>query len=296
LDLVEPGRVAELWPMLRTEGVLGAVHLPTDGHVDPASVTSALAAGAREKGARIRQGCRVLAMAHEGGVWRLETTAGEITADIVVNAAGMWAPWVAALAGVRLPITPMEHQYLVTGSMSLDRGSAAELPVLRDPEASYYIREEGEGLLVGPFEPEPVHWATDGVPADFAGQLLRPDLDRIAAVYELATQRVPALADAEIRRVINGPDGYTPDGRCLMGPVPGLEGYYVLAGFSIFGIVFSGGAGRCLAEWIVHGRSSIDVTELDVARFGPADFEPVALLAATSRVYADEYAVHPVTS
>ncbi len=164
--------------------------------------------------------------------------------------------------------------------------------MLRDPEASFYVRQEGAGLVVGPFEPAPLTWALDGIPDGFHGRLLPPDLDQIESVLVQAASRVPPFAEAGLKTVLNGPDGYTPDGRCLMGPIPGTRGLHVLAGFSIFGIVYSGGAGRLAAEWLVEGQPAWDVWELDVRRFGGYASSPRYVAARACQVYEREYAIH----
>jgi glycine cleavage system aminomethyltransferase T/glycine/D-amino acid oxidase-like deaminating enzyme len=285
--------IKELFPLLRSEGIIAAAYLPTDGHVDPSSVTFALAAGARQGGATILRHTRVTGIDRAPGAdWLIRTTEGDIEAEIVVNAAGQWARQIGELAGVRLPIVSLQHQYVVTDRLAGLTGAGTELPVLRDPEHSYYVRQEGEGLIVGPFERRPLTWALDGVPADFSRRLLPPDMDQIEDVLERATTRIPVLRDIGIRSIINGPDGYTPDGRCLMGEVPGLRNFHVLAGFSIFGIVFAGGAGRYAAEWIADGQPSDDMWELDVRRFGPYAEPKPYVAARASEVYEREYAVH----
>ena len=285
--------IKELFPLLRPEGIIAAAYLPTDGHVDPSSVTFALAAGARQGGATILRHTRVTGIDRAPGAdWLIRTTEGDIEAEIVVNAAGQWARQIGELAGVRLPIVSLQHQYVVTDRLAGLTGAGTELPVLRDPEHSYYVRQEGEGLIVGPFERRPLTWALDGVPADFSRRLLPPDMDQIEDVLERATTRIPVLRDIGIRSIINGPDGYTPDGRCLMGEVPGLRNFHVLAGFSIFGIVFAGGAGRYAAEWIADGQPSDDMWELDVRRFGPYAEPKPYVAARASEVYEREYAVH----
>jgi dimethylglycine dehydrogenase len=292
VEIVAPDRVAELFPLLDPTGVLAAAYLPTDGHVDPSSVTHAFAVGASARGTRIVRHTPVTGIERGRGCWALTTPKGSIRAEIVVNAAGQWARQVGRLAGAELPIVPLQHHYVVTEPLpavaSLDR----ELPVLRDTDASFYVRQEGAGLLVGPFERRPKTWALDGVPRDFHGRLLPGDLDQIAGVLAVAGKRVPLFADAGIKTVLNGPDGYTPDGRCLMGPVPGLPGFHVLAGFSIFGIVYGGGAGRYAAEWIVEGQPSDTMWELDVRRFGEYA-RPTAYVAARAcEAYEREYAIH----
>ena len=292
LELIGPDDVARLFPLARTGDVLGAAYLPTDGHVDPTSLTTALAQRARDAGAAIHTRTAVRGLSPASGGWRVETDRGTIACEVVVNAAGMWAPQVAALASVRLPIVPLQHHYVVTDTVAELAGPARELPVLRDPDASYYVRQEGQALLVGPFEPNARTWALDGVPMDFEGRLLPGDLDQIEGVLRLAAERVPLLADAGLKTILNGPDGYTPDGRCLMGEVPGRRNLFVLAGFSIFGIVFGGGAGAYLAEWIADGQPSDSMWELDVRRFG-RHAEPTAYVAARAcEVYEREYAIH----
>jgi dimethylglycine dehydrogenase len=289
IEIVGVDRLVELHPLVEAGGILAAAYLPTDGHVDPASLTRAFAAGTE---AEIVRHAPVTAVERVRTGWRLSTPAGEVHAEIVVNAAGQWAPQVGRLAGVELPIAPFEHHYVVTDAIAELSERAPELPVLRDPDESYYVRQEGAGLLVGPFEQGPRPWALDGIPPGFHARLLPPDLDRIAGVLDAAGTRIPAVASAGIKQVVNGPDGYTPDGRCLMGPVPGLRDFHVLAGFSIFGIVFAGGAGRYAAEWIVEGQPSDNMWELDVRRFGGYANAMPYLVARASEVYEREYAIH----
>src|SRR5256885_1896700 len=171
-------------------------------------------------------------------------------------------------------------------------GLERELPVLRDADASYYVRQEGDALLIGPFERNPKPWAVDGIPDGFHGKLLPPDLDQIEEPLAAAAERLPVFADAGIRSVVNGPDAYTPDGRCLMGPVPGLRDFHVLAGFSIFGIVFAGGAGRFAAEWIVDGQPSVNMWDLDVRRFGGYATSAPYLVPPACPTYERENAIH----
>ena len=288
-EIVGPKEIAELHPLVHTEGLLAAAYLPTDGHIDPTSLTNAFVAGSR---AEILRRTPVQGATRERAGWRLDTPRGPVRAEIVVNAAGQWARKVAQLAGTDLPIISMQHHYLVTDALAEVDGRPAELPVLRDPDASYYVRQEGAGLLVGPFEPDPKPWALDGVPDDFHGRLLPPELERLEPVLVSAARRIPAFEGAGIKSVVNGPDGYTPDGRCLMGPVPGLRDFHVLAGFSIFGVVFAGGAGRYAAEWIVDGQPSDNMWELDVRRFGEWANSTSFLVAKASEVYEREYAIH----
>jgi dimethylglycine dehydrogenase len=291
-EIVGPDRIAELWPLARFDDVLAAAWLPTDGWVDPARLTQAYAAGARQRGAEVLRRARVRSLQRVGAMWTVETTAGAVVADVVVNAAGMWARQVGRLAGVDHPISPLLHQYLTTVPLPEVEALEREMPVLRDPVASYYVRQDQGSLLVGPFERRPRSWALDGVPDDFHARLLDPDLEQIQDVLATVAERVPAFDGAGIRTVVHGPDGYTPDGRCLMGPVPGVPGYHVLAGFSIFGIVFSGGAGQYAAEWILSGQPSDSMWDVDVRRFGDYASGISYTEARAKESYEREYAVH----
>ncbi|MGE5225950.1 MAG: GcvT family protein [Planctomycetaceae bacterium] len=293
LELIDVERIRALHPLLQLDDVLGAAWIPTDGYIDPSSVANALAQGARAAGVRIERRTLVTGLrARQGGGWDVQTDRGTIEAGIVVNAAGMWAPAVGRMAGVELPIVPLAHQFLVTDAVPALRELDHEIPVMRDPDRSFYVRAEGEGLLVGPFEPNPTTWSELGPPNDFESRLLPRDLPRIEDVLALAADRVPAFGEAGIKDVINGPDGYTPDGKCLMGWVPQTRDLFVLAGFSIFGIVFGGGAGRFAAEWIVEGQPSEDMWEVDVRRFGPWAAARPYLSSKALDVYGHEYAIH----
>src|SRR5262249_48399913 len=195
-------------------------------------------------------------------------------AGIVVNAAGQWGREVARLAGPDLPLVPMQHHYLVTEPIEEIAARDAELPVFRDPDRSFYCRQEHGGLLVGPFEGNPVPWSVDGIPNGFHSRLLPPDLDRIEPYLVSAGERIPAFAEAGIRTVVNGPDAYTPDGRCLMGWAPGARDMFVLAGFSIFGIVFAGGGRGHAAQGGLRGRPFAGLWEGSLARLCPRSNPP----------------------
>ena len=195
------------------------------------------------------------------------------------------------LAGVELPIVSLEHHYVVTEPVEVVAELDRELPVLRDPEGSFYARQEGEALLVGPFEAQATPWALDGVPEGFHGRLLPARLEVIEDVLLAAARRIPAFEIAGLRTLINGPDGYTPDGRALIGPVPGVRDLHVIAGFSIFGIVFGGGAGAAAADWILDGEPSDDMSELDVRRFGDYAAARQFLIPKALEAYQREYAI-----
>ena len=290
-ELVGPEEVGRRAPLVSLDGVLGAAWTPTDGYVDPTRATLAMANAAADLGAEVVRHAPVTALrALPGGEWDVVTPVGTVRTGCVINAAGIWGREVGRLAGVELPIVPMEHQYLVTDDVPALAAAHVEMPVVRDTEASFYVREEAGGLLVGPYESNPKAWAVDGVPAGFGRQLLPPDFDQVATVLELATRRIPALAGVGMRQLLNGPTSYTPDGNALMGWVPGVPNYFVLSGFS-YGIVQSGGAGANAAAWIVDGAPIDNLWELDVRRFGPHAAALDYLVPRARETYEREYAI-----
>ena len=266
--IVLPDEIAKLCPVLNTDGILGALYDPLDGHLDPAGTTHAYARAARMQGAEIYQHNKVeeLNPRPDGG-WDVVTQQGTIRADHVVNAGGLWAREVGEMAGVWLPLQPMEHQYLVSDDIRQVYEREHELPHVMDPGGESYFRQEGRGLVIGIYEQDCDPWKVDGTPWDFGTELLPDNLDRIADSLEMAYHRYPCLENAGIKRVINGPFTFAPDGNPLVGPVPGLRNYWsacaVMAGFSQ-----GGGVGLTLAEWMVEGEPSRDVFAMDVARFG----------------------------
>ncbi|GIK98239.1 MAG: dehydrogenase [Alphaproteobacteria bacterium] len=267
-EFLTMAEVKRLNPLVRTDGLHGAMFDPADSHVDPAGVPHALAKGARAAGAEILRHTPVVELApHEDGDWRVVTPQGTIIAERVVNAAGLWAREVGRLAGACLPLQPMEHQYLVTDRIPELAALGREIPLTRDYDAEYYLRQEGQGLLLGAYERDGKPWAVEGTPADFGQELLAPDIDRIAGNYAAAAAQIPCLAEAGIKRVVNGPMVFSPDGLPLLGPMPGLRNYWVAAGV-MAGFSQGGGIGMALAEWLVEGEPPMDLFALDVARFG----------------------------
>jgi dimethylglycine dehydrogenase len=289
-EVVGPEEIRRLHPLVDTRGLLGAVWNPEDGHVDPTSVTQALVKGARDRGARVRRRTRVTGLARtRSGEWRVVTDQGEIRAEVVVNAAGTWAREVGQLAGLDLPIVPMEHQYLVTEAIPEIAALGRELPLLREVDVSYYLRQEAQGLLLGPYEREAKPFGVGGIPPGFGADLLPPDPERLRRIVESAMARVPVLARAGVARIVNGPITYTPDGNPLVGPAFGLPGFWLACGVS-FGVTQAGGIGQYLAEWIVEGQPSIDLWEVDPRRYGAYATERYAV-ARCIDIYEDEYAV-----
>ncbi len=267
-ELIGPSEIRELSPITNTDGVLGALYDPLDGHLDPSGTTHAYAKGAQMQGAEIVLRNRVLETnPRADGGWDVVTEQGTIVAEQLVNAAGLWAREVGAMAGVYLPLHPMEHQYFATADIPAVDERDSELPHVMDPEGESYLRQEGKGLVIGFYEQNCVPWAVDGTRWDFGHELLEDNLDRIGDSMEFAFKRYPVLGEAGIKTIINGPFTFAPDGNPLVGPVPGLRNYWaacaVMAGFRQ-----GGGVGLTLAEWMVDGEPSRDVFAMDVARFG----------------------------
>jgi dimethylglycine dehydrogenase len=256
-------------PILNINGLSGVVFEPMKGHVDPASATQAYAAAARRLGATIRRHCPVTAMRFTAsGEWELETPTGRIRAEYVVNAAGLWAREVAILAGIELPLLPVEHHYMVTETIPEIATMDHELPTIGDADAAFYSRQEGQGLLLGAYESTCHHWAVDGTPLDFGHELLPNDLARMERNLELAVERLPCLATAGVKRVVNGAMMFSPDLGPLIGPHPALQNYFCAAGV-MTAFNQGGGVGLMVAEWITEGEPSLDMSCWDVARFYP---------------------------
>ncbi len=266
--IVGPEEIRELSPITNVEGVLGGLYDPLDGHLDPYGTTHAYAKAAQNGGASIVLRTPVTATRPTAEGWAVETPAGTLTCEHLVNAAGLWAREVGAMAGVYLPLHPVEHQYLVTEETPEVYERSSELPHVMDPEGESYLRQEGRGLCIGFYEQQMDLWAVDGTPSGFGHELLNDNLDRIGDSLAFAFRRFPVLERAGIKRVINGPFTFAPDGNPLIGPVPGLRNYWaacgVMAGFSQ-----GGGVGLSLAQWMVEGEPGRDVMAMDVARFGP---------------------------
>jgi dimethylglycine dehydrogenase len=267
--LIGANEIRNLHPLLDTEGVLMGAYTPGDGHTDPASATNAMAAGARQGGAEIYRHNRVLDITRRpGGDWEVVTEKGSIVAEHVVNAAGSFANQVSAMVGLESPIVNMVHQFLVTEDIPEVVALEREPPVVRDPRASCYYRQEGKGLVIGPYErAEARAWGLEGIDWGFDMELLPPELDRLEPWLELATRRIPVLETAGIKRVVSGPITHTPDGGFLLGPAAGLANFWMCAAASI-GITQGPGAGKYLAQWMVHGQTEINVREMDPRRFG----------------------------
>jgi glycine cleavage system aminomethyltransferase T/glycine/D-amino acid oxidase-like deaminating enzyme len=287
LELVSPDEAQRRFPPMSRDSVLGAAFLPTDGYIDPSQLTHALAEGARRRGAEIHTHTRVTAIAVDRGcVTGVVTDKGEIETETVINAGGIYAREIGRLAGVNVPVIPMAHEYLVTKPS----GMPLDMPTMRDPSLLVYFRGESGGLVMGGYERHPAPWSLDGIPADFNGKLLAEDWPRFEELMVNALERVPDLAEAEVIRLINGPEAFTPDGEFILGPSD-VRGFWVAAGFCAHGLAGAGGMGQLVAEWIVEGVPSLDVWEMDSRRFGRHYESREYTLARTTEIYSTYYDV-----
>ncbi len=270
--ILSPGELKEIYPLCKTDGLLGAIYEPQDGHVDPTLATNAMAKGARSRGAEIYRYNQVNGISRSSsGEWIVATKNGDIRAEHIVNAAGTWCREIGDMMGVDLPVVPMLHQYVVTDTIpevaELIESGAKELPIIRDPEESWYLRQERDGMIIGPYERDGTPWSIDGVPPEFGADLLPPDLDKIEDIMVKAMERVPALGNGGLKTVVNGPITFTPDANPLIGPAFSLPNAWLLTGSSM-GVMEGGGAGSFLASWMVSGSPPSDAWAIDARRFG----------------------------
>jgi len=278
-------------PLANFDGIRTIMYEPDGGNVDPSGVTYAYAKGARNLGAEIERFTPVIATTQRtDGSWDVETDKGTIHADVVVNAAGLWAREVAAMAGFELPLIPMEHQYFVTETIPEIAALEKRLPLIADRDGEYYMRQEGQGLLVGAYEKNGKFWAEEGTPMDFGHELLDDDLERIEENLLRAFERVPVLTEAGVKRVINGPMIWSPDSSALIGPVPELKNYYCCTGI-IPGFSQSGGLGLVMGQWITQGEPEMDLFPWDLARFGHWASKPFTKARAFDQ-YSHRFKIH----
>jgi sarcosine dehydrogenase len=268
MDIISADQAQSLFPLMSTEDVLAAAFLPTDGYIDPASVTQAIAKGARARGAKIHENTRVTTITVEGRqITKVSTNRGDIECEIVVNAAGMWGLEVGRMVGARIPAIAVEHQYVLTGPITeMPAAEIRAMPTLRDPDNLVYYKPDGQGLLVGGYEPNTLAFGESGIPVPFQRKLIDPNLDRFEQLAVLAAKRTPVIERAGIRTVVNGPIPYSADADFVMGKTPELDNFFVASGF-LYGIAAGGGAGKMMAEWILDGHPSLDLWPLDVRRF-----------------------------
>ncbi len=293
LELISPDEARELFPLMVTDGVRCASYLPTDGYLDPSQLTYALIEGARQGGCRVFTHTRVTGIeVQRGRVRAVNTEWGRLEAEIVVNAGGMFAAELGRMAGVRVPVVPFAHQYLVTQPFR-ERAAGEHLPTLRDPDLLVYFREEGAGLVMGGYERHSAPWALDEhqldrIAPDFNGRLLEEDWSRFEEIARNSARRVPAMEDVKVTRLINGPEAFTPDNEFCLGETD-VRGFFVAAGFCAHGLAGAGGLGRIVAHWILAGEPDCDVWEMDIRRFGFHYRSPGYTLKRAREVYETYY-------
>lgn len=289
MELVSPKEAQDMFPLMNIDGVVGAAYTPNDGVIDPTGLTNALATGAKNRGAQIFQETNVEKInLKKGRVSEVVTDKGTIKTEIVVNAAGQWGGEVGKMVGLNLPVVPMAHLYAITKPIE---GVGHDIPTLRDPDLLVYWREEVGGFTTGGYERDPAPFGLDGIPRDFKYQLLPPDWERFGPLMENSIKRVPILEKAEIRQLLNGPEGFTPDGEFLLGPTA-VKGFWVACAFCAHGLAGAGGIGKVMAEWIVDGHPEWDVWRLDVRRFGSNYNSQDYTVARTLETYTQYYDIH----
>ncbi|KQZ81919.1 dimethylglycine dehydrogenase [Mesorhizobium sp. Root157] len=298
IEVVGPDEIKSRYPFIDTHDLRGALYDPSDGDIDPAQLTQALAKGARDMGARIIRFCPVSGVRRDKDEWVVETPQGEIRCEIVVNAAGYRAAEVGKMFGRKVPMMVMSHQYILFEEIpelaAWSKEQGRKLPLLRDVDTSWYLRQEKSGMNLGPYERNcRAHWANadDPMPEDFSFQLFPDDLDRLEHYLADAVSRVPILGTAGLSKVINGPIPYAPDGNPLIGPMPGVPNAFEACVFT-FGIAQAGGAGKVLAEWVTEGQTEWDMWSCDPHRFTAFAAEPGYAVAKGKEIYGHEYAIH----
>ena len=296
LELISPEEARALFPLLDISGVLGASFLPSDGHIDPSRLCRALAAGAEQGGCRIVTGVRVTGLAVDHGRVRgVRTDAGPIAAEVVVNAGGIYAAEIGRLAGVRVPVVPLLHQYVVTEPCMGPEDKGEALPTLRDLDGLIYVRPEGRGLAMGGYHADATPWSLgpgglDAIPDKFAYRVVDPDWRRFDPLLASARRRVPIFRSAGFARLVNGPEAFTPDGEFVLGETA-VRGFFVAAGFCAHGVAGSGGVGKVMAEWIAGGEPPMDLWGMDIRRFGAHFASPSYTVARASEVYETYYSI-----
>lgn len=287
MQLLTPKEAQELWPLMEIGDVVGAAFLPTDGQANPSDIAQALARGARMGGVTIAEQVAVTGIeVVDGAVVAVVTDQGRIACEKLVICAGLWSRQVGKLAGVNIPLVPVQHQYIVTEPI---QGVPRNLPTLRDPDRLTYYKEEVGGLVAGGYEPNPIPWAERGIPERFHFSLLGENWDHFEPIMQLMLGRVPALETAGIKQLINGPESFTPDGNFILGPAPEVKGIYVGAGFNAFGIASGGGAGMALAEWVATGAPPFDLWPVDIRRFGSNHQDEGWVRTRTLEAYGRHY-------
>ncbi len=289
MHLLSRSEVNQMWPLMNVDDLVGATFLPTDGQASPSDITQSLAKGARMHGAKLLEGVRVTGFAMEHGrITAVKTDIGEIACEKVVNCAGMWAPQVGAMAGINVPLQPVRHQYVITEKID---GLSTDAATVRDPDRFTYFKEEVGGLVMGGYEPNPLAWTPGDIPGDFQFQLFDDDWDHFEQHMTQAVARVPALENAGVKQMINGPESFTPDGNFILGAADECSNMYVGAGFNAFGIASGGGAGWVLAQWVMDGEAPMDLWVVDIRRFTDLHRDRQWVCTRTLEAYGKHYTI-----
>jgi len=289
VQLITPKEAGDLYPVMRTDDLQGAIWIPGDGKANPADLCMSLAKGARNRGVRMLEGVEVTGVTTEGGrVSGVQTAQGPVRCELLINCAGQWARQFGALAGVNVPLYPAEHFYIVTDKIA---GVHPMLPVMRDPDGFIYYKEEVGGLLMGGFEPVAKPWRMEPIPSTFQFQLLDEDWDQFEPLMKNAIHRTPCLETAPVKMLLNGPESFTPDGNFILGEAPEVRNYFVCAGFNSAGIANSGGAGKLMADWVLRGQAPSDLWDVDIRRFAPFTGNRQALAERTGETLGLHYAM-----
>ena len=289
MHLLTPKEAQDLWPLMTIDDLVGAAFLPTDGQANPSDITQSLAKGARMAGVKIFEDTPVTRiLVEDGRIKGVETPYGTIACEKVVICAGQWTRTLAATVGVNVPLVSVEHQYMITEVIP---GVTKDLPTLRDPDRLTYWKEDVGGLVWGGYEPNPKPWAQNGIPEGFHFETLQPDWDHFEQFLDNAISRVPALATAGVKQLMNGPESFTPDGNFILGEAPELQNCFIGAGFNAFGIASGGGAGMALAEWVAKGAAPYDLWPVDIRRFGKVHHSTDWIRERTTEAYGKHYTI-----
>ncbi len=289
MHLLSPAEVKGMWPLMEVDDLVGASYLPTDGQASPSDIAQSLAKGARMHGAQLVEGARVTSFdIHLGRVIAVNTNLGKIMCEKVVNCGGQWARQIGAMAGISVPLQPVKHQYVITEKIN---GLSKDVATIRDPDRLTYFKEEVGGLVFGGYEPNPIAWTQGDVPDDFEFQLFEDDFEHFEQHMEQALARVPALATTGIKKMINGPESFTPDGNFILGLAPELKNFYVGAGFNAFGIAAGGGAGWVLADWVAKEEAPMDLWVVDIRRFSDLHKDRTWTAERTLEAYGKHYTI-----
>ena len=270
--VITPREAGEMWPLMRTDDLVGAVFVPKDGQTNPSDTTAALAKGARAGGACIIENTKVTSIhRRNGAVAGVATDEGDIVCETVVNCGGMWAREIGRECGVTVPLHAAEHMYIVTEPIE---GLAPDLPTMRDTDGYIYVKEDAGKILLGGFEPVAKPWGMGGIPDGISFLQLNEDWEHFDILMENGLLRLPVLETAGVRQFLNGPESFTPDNLYILGEAPELRNFYVAAGFNSIGIQSAGGAGKAVAEWIVEGAPTMDLWDVDIRRFSSFQGNP----------------------